>query len=404
MSGCDREELREVSAAVLAVTAHLSVREVLQTIVASARRLLDARYAALGIPDANGSFAEFLTDGVSDEQWRAIGPVPRQHGLLGVMLRDPNPVRLADVRSHPRFGWWPAAHPVLTDFLGMPIVDGDEILGSLFLANKETPGGFSAADEELLRLLAGHAAIALVNARLYERSRELSIVEERNRIARELHDAVTQKLFSLRLTADAAAALVSRDPVRAADALDTVRRLAAEATEELRAIVVGLRPADLAGDGLDVALRKQADLLDRVHRPQVRFAGDTADPVPRLPAAREEAVYRIAQEALHNALRHASPTRVSVTLRADNGALVLEVVDDGHGFDPSAPSRRLGLASMRERARAAGGRLDVVSRSGVGTTVRLEVPTDGRLTGPLTGPPLTGPPLTGPPRTGPPSG
>jgi signal transduction histidine kinase len=293
---------------------------------------------------------------------------------------------------------------VLTDFLGMPIVDGDEILGSLFLANKETPGGFSAADEELLRLLAGHAAIALVNARLYERSRELSIVEERNRIARELHDAVTQKLFSLRLTADAAAALVSRDPVRAADALDTVRRLAAEATEELRAIVVGLRPADLAGDGLDVALRKQADLLDRVHRPQVRFAGDTADPVPRLPAAREEAVYRIAQEALHNALRHASPTRVSVTLRADNGALVLEVVDDGHGFDPSAPSRRLGLASMRERARAAGGRLDVVSRSGVGTTVRLEVPTDGRLTGPLTGPPLTGPPLTGPPRTGPPSG
>src|SRR5689334_1526917 len=98
MSGCDREELREVSAAVLAVTSHLTVREVLQTIVTSARRLLDARYAALGVPDPNGSFAEFLTDGISDEQSRAIGPVPRQHGLLGVMLRDPNPVRLADVR------------------------------------------------------------------------------------------------------------------------------------------------------------------------------------------------------------------------------------------------------------------------------------------------------------------
>src|SRR5262249_49357078 len=231
-----------------------------------------------GVPDPDGSFAEFLADGISDEQWRAIGPVPRQHGLLGVLLRDPSPVRLADVRSHPRFEWWPAAPPGLTDFLGMPIVDGDEILGSLFLANKQAPGGFTAADEELLRLLAGHAAIALVNARLYERSRELSIVEERNRIARELHDAVTQKLFSLRLTADGAAAPVPRDPVRAAAELDTVRRLAAEASDELRAVVVGLRPADLVGDGLDVALRKQADLLDRVHPPSVRFTGD---PVPR---------------------------------------------------------------------------------------------------------------------------
>ena len=374
MTACDRDELREVSAAVLAVTARLSVRDVLQTIVTAARRLLGARYAALGVPGPGDTFAEFLTDGISDEQWRAIGPLPRQHGLLGAMLRDPHPVRLADVRSHPRFGWWPPAHPVLTDFLGMPIVHGTEILGTLFLANKETPGGFTPDDEELLRLLAAHAAIALVNARLYERSRELSIVEERNRISRELHDAVTQKLFSLRLTADAAATLVARDTGRAASELDTVRRLAAEVTEELRAIVVGLRPVDLAGDGLDVALRKQVELLDRVHRPVVRFTGE---PVPRMPAAREEAAYRVAQEALHNALRHADPGLVSVTLRNAGGKLVLEVSDDGAGFDPEAPSRRFGLVSMRDRARAAGGRLTVRSRLGAGTTVRLEVPSGG---------------------------
>ena len=118
----------------------------------------------------------------------------------------------------------------------MPIVDGDEILGELFLAISRRPGGFSAEDEELLRLLAAHAAIALVNARLYERGRELSIVEERHRIARELHDAVTQKLFSLRLTADAAATLLDTDTDRARAELATVRRLAAEATVELRAI------------------------------------------------------------------------------------------------------------------------------------------------------------------------
>ncbi|GLH98378.1 GAF domain-containing sensor histidine kinase [Phytohabitans aurantiacus] len=370
----DRDELREVSAAVLAVTAHLSVREVLQTILTSARRLLDARYAALGVPDRSGGFGEFLADGLTDEQWRAIGPPPKQHGVLGQMLCSPEAVRLADIRTHPQFGWWPRAHPELTDFLGMPIVDGDEILGEIFLANKQSPGGFTAEDEELLRLLAGHAAIAIVNARLYERSRELSIMEERNRIARELHDAVTQKLFSLRLTAEAAATVVERDPARGAAQLATVRQLAAEAVEELHAVLIGLRPVDLAGDGLDAALRKQADLLDRVHKATVTFTGT---PVPRLTAAREETVYRIAQEALHNALRHGEPTTVSVDLAARDGRVVLTVADDGRGFDPGAraqAARRLGLASMRERASAAGGSLRVRSAPGSGTTVRLEVP------------------------------
>ena len=373
----DRDELRELSAAVLAVASRRSVREVLQTIVASARRLLDARYAALGLPDAEGGFDEFLADGISDEQWAAIGPLPRQHGLLGVMLRDPNPVRLDDIRAHPDFGWWPAAHPALHDFLGVPIVAGDEILGELFLANKNSPGGFDAQDEELLQVLAAHAAIALVNARLYERSRELSIMEERHRIARELHDSVTQKLFSLRLTADAAATLLAGEE-KAASHVDTVRQLAREATDELRAITVGLRPADLAGDGLATALRKQAELLDRAHGAQVVFTGCA---VPRLRADREEAVYRIAQEALHNALRHGSPQRVRIQLSTSDHNLRLVVTDDGRGFDPDDPSaqarRRLGLASMRERATAAGGRLRVESRPGRGTTVRLEVPTGG---------------------------
>jgi signal transduction histidine kinase len=312
--------------------------------------------------------------GLTDEQWRAIGPVPRQHGLLGLMLCDPEPVRLADVRTHPHFAGWPAVHPAMTDFLGVPIVDGDEILGELFLADKRAPGGFTADDEELVQLLAGHAAIALVNARLYERSRELSIVQERQRIAGELHDAVTQKLFSLRLVAEAAGALVGDQPQRAAGELATVKRLAAEVTDELRGIVAGLQPPDLTGDGLDAALRKQTQLLDRVHGATVIFDGC---PVPRLGGARTEAAYRIAQEALHNALRHGAPTRVTVRLTATDGAVTLSVTDDGAGFDPSlraSAGRRLGIVSMRDRARAAGGRLDVSSRPGAGTTVQLVLP------------------------------
>lgn len=367
-----RDELRDVSAAVLAVTAHLSVRDVLATILTSARKLVGARYAALGIPDEDGGFAEFIADGVTDEERAAIGPLPRQHGILGAMLADPNPVRLANIRDHPRFGWWPKAHPQLTDFLGMPIADGDEIIGELFLANSCHPGGFTAEDEELMRLLAAHAAIALVNARLYEHSRELSIVEERGRIARELHDAVSQKLFSLRLTADAASALLDRDPARAAAELATVRRLAAEASAELRAIVVGQRPADLDGDGLDNALRKQVELLNQVHEPAIRYAGCGC--VPELTEDRKDAVYRIAQEAIHNALRHAGASRIDIVLTEDGGATVLRVTDDGAGF-AVADGRGLGLESMADRAREAGGALTVTSEPGAGTTVRLVVPT-----------------------------
>ncbi|GII53682.1 hypothetical protein Pth03_20710 [Planotetraspora thailandica] len=364
--------LHAVSSAVLAVTRHLSVREVLQVIVRSAACLLDARYAALGVPDDQGAFAEFVAEGISDAQWEAIGPTPRQHGMLGAMLREGAPVRLPDIRRDSRFEWWPRAHPVLKDFLGVPIRDGDQVLGIVFLSNKRTPGGFTEADQELLTMFAAHAAIAITNARLYERSRELTVVEERTRVARELHDAVSQKLFSLRLTAGAAASLMRSDPERAAAEIERVERLAGEALAELRAVIVELRPADLDRHGLVETLRKHADTLDRLHPASVTFAFD-GPPPGDLPPSTEVAVLRVAQEAIHNALRHAEPTVIAVTLRHDPRRLVLEVADDGCGFD-EAGVHGLGLPSMTDRAETAGGSLTVVSKPGRGTTIRLEVP------------------------------
>ncbi|SEF12592.1 GAF domain-containing sensor histidine kinase [Streptomyces sp. Ag109_O5-10] len=390
MSQGPRSGLAAVSSALLAMSRHLEVRDVLKTIVASARELLDAQYAALGVPDDHGGFAQFVVDGVTDAQWKAIGPLPRQHGILAAMLREAKVERLADVRTDPRFEGWPSAHPDMSDFLGLPIRDGDEVIGALFLANKLRPVeahpaqdacpepeggcGFTAEDEELLSILAQHAAIALTNARLYERSRELTIAEERSRLAHELHDAVSQKLFSLRLTAQAAAALVDRDPSRAKGELQQVAVLAAEAVDELRAAVVELRPAALDEDGLLATLRTQVQVLDRAHTARVTFA---AAGFRALPAAQEEALLRVAQEALHNALRHSGAEHVDVTVNRRGGGAVLRVTDDGSGFDPHLTrraGRHLGLVSMRDRASGVGGTLTVESAPGKGTTIEMEVP------------------------------
>lgn len=358
-----------LSTAVLAVSRHLSVKEVLQTIVTAARDLLDCEYSALGVPDDQGGFAEFVVDGITDEQWKAIGPLPRQHGLLGAMLREAKPQRIDNVRKDPRFEWWPAAHPVMVDFLGMPIMDGDETLGAIYLANRRN-GRFTDQDERLLAVLAAHAAIALTNARLYERSRELTLLEERHRVARELHDAVAQKLFSLRLTTEAVAALVTRDPQRAIASLDEIRRLAAQATEELGQVVAELRPRELADAGLVETLRRRVALLDRVHDTSIEL---TVTVQPRLSYPVEEVVLRVVEEALHNALRHAEAKHVTVSLHPGAAGVVCEVKDDGVGFD-LAGGRGLGLVSMRERARKVNGTLTVISRPGEGTTLTLAVP------------------------------
>ncbi len=374
------DELYQVSQAVLSVTRQMSVRDVLQVIVRSARSLVGARYAGLGVPDEGDSFAEFIVDGMTAAQQQAIGPIPRRHGMLGVLLNQGKPERLADIREDPRFEGWPAAHPQMSHFLGVPVRDGDRVLAIIFAATKVSAAaagrGFTERDEEILSLFAAHAAIALTNARLYERSRELSVMQERSRLARDLHDAVTQKLFSIRAHARAAAVLVQRDPVdpaRVKAEIDVVGALGAEAHAELRAVIDGLAPPDLEAAGLACSLRSYVQLASRAHGVPVAFS---AADLPGLGPPVEAALYRVAQEALHNALRHAGASRIRVALERTPRRVVLEVADDGHGFVPEVPSSGLGLASMRERAAAAGGVLTI--RSGrSGTVVRMKVPVTG---------------------------
>jgi signal transduction histidine kinase len=367
--------LKAVSDAVLAVASQRSVDQVLQQLVHSARELADARYAALGIPDGGGGFRSFIVSGMDDELIAAMGPLPRTHGMLGAMLEAAAPFRTDDIHRDPRFrGWWPSRHPDMRSFLGVPIVAAEEVIGAFYLTEKQSGPTFDERDQALIELLAAHAAIAITNTRLNERSRELSILSERNRLALELHDAVSQKLFSLVLSAEAAATLLDKDPDAARAQVARLGELAREALGELRSLILGLRPPELERDGLAGALRKEIEMLERIHGVKVELSAGGGGGGP---PERDLGVLRIAHEAIHNALHHADASKITVHLREDDGHLRLEVADDGRGFDPGRlelRSKHLGLTSMEERAKELGGRLEIRSSSGLGTTVELEVP------------------------------
>jgi signal transduction histidine kinase len=372
--------LAALSAALRTVTLGASLDRVLHQLASSARELVGARYAAIGVPEPEGDeFAQFVTVGMSDQLVAQLGPLPRTHGLLDAMLGDPSPYRAPDITQDPRFrGWWPAAHPQMRSFLGVPIVSAGDIIGAFYLTDKQGAPSFSTADEAAVVLLASHAAIAIDQARLFEDSRELALTQERARLARELHDAMSQSLFSLQLSAEAAARLIEGDPAAAADQLATVRALAAQLAAELRTSVEDLRPADLERDGLVAALRAQLTVAGRAYGVPVDLdVGELEDLDPDV----EHQVLRIAQEAVTNALRHAHASRVRVAVgpvdAGAGGPVVLRVVDDGRGFDPEARalrSRRLGLTSMHERAGSVGGSLTITSVPGRGTAVELRLP------------------------------
>jgi signal transduction histidine kinase len=368
--------LHAVSDALLGIAGDLRTDAVLDRLVAAARELSGAQYAALGVPDDAGTgFSRWLTSGLTDAEIDAIGPLPRTHGVLGAALADPAPFRSDEVRADERFaGWWPAAHPDMVAFLAVPIVFQGDVVGAFYLANKA--GGFDEHDERQVVELAAHAAVLIEHARLFEAGRELSVLEERNRLARELHDALTQSLFGLRLRLETAREIVADDPERATTELDDARGLLDSIFDELRSLVIQLRPPALEAEGLVATLRKHVEMTGRLHGIAVSFDANGVGP---LDADREAALFRIGQEALTNVVRHADASRAEIRLRQEAGYTTLTITDNGVGFDPasrSARSRRLGLASMRERAAAEGGTLVVESVPGQGTTVRAEVPVE----------------------------
>ena len=390
LADIERSKADKLVSAGMALSSELDLDEVLQRVVDTACDVLGARYAALGVLDSRRTgLANFVTSGLGDAERRAIGDLPRGRGLLGLLITDARPVRIASIVDDPRSAGFPSGHPPMTTFLGVPIRVGAKVFGNLYVTDR-LEGSFSDEDELVALTLAAQAAVAIGNAQRYSEQEQTALqaaqdreratadgwkraIEaqeaERARIARELHDEAGQELTALTLHLRAMDDHVSDEAGRAG--LAEVRRALARTSANLRALAIELRPSGLREHGLASAIERQAERLQESSGVAIDVA------VAAIPGglvdAFEIALFRVVQEALTNVVRHSGAKRASVVASLRDGRLRVVIEDDGKGFDPSVPTDRLGLAGIRERIQLLGGGLRIESARRAGTTVIVEL-------------------------------
>jgi signal transduction histidine kinase len=365
--------LQALNTAGLALSAELDLETLLHKLADLARIVGDAKYAALGTFDAQGVVTRFYTSGIDDEERARIGHLPVGRGILGLLPRAAHPIRLHDIKDHPASVGFPKDHPPMRTFLGVPIRWRGESVGNLYLTEKQGGADFTSEDEEALLALAAQAAIAVENARLYAQTSRISTFEERHRIGMDLHDGVIQSLYGLGLLIEDAAAQVETAPKSARSQLGrAVDRLNA-AIADLRNYVLGLRPVRGSDRPLHESLATLAQQIgtNALLTVDVKVEPEGESALGRL---EREAVFYVAADALGNVARHARARRVQLRVVKEGDDVVLEVADDGVGFDTTETIGGLGLRNMRQRAFDIGARLDVRSMPGTGTRLLMRLP------------------------------
>ena len=361
----------QLSDAALQISGELALEKTLQQIVESAAALVSARYAALGIFSSDGILKSFTHTGISPQEEARISHPPQGRGLLKAVLDERRELRVSNIGQDSRSVGFPSGHPKMTTFLGVPILAGDEVLGNLYLTDRENSREFTDSDAELIRIFASLAAVAIKNAQLHERLSRATIGEERSRIGMDLHDGVIQSIYAVGLKLETAANLLGEGQQDTKSLLDQAVRGLNEAILDIRNFILDLRPRRFEGNlnhGLSRLVREfQANMMIEVELDAPPQLSDTLSP------AIANAFLLTAQEALANVARHAKATRVEVELTKNGNEATLSVSDDGIGFHlgQEAPTVGHGLANLRSRANDLQGSFNVVSSPGSGTTISL---------------------------------
>jgi two-component system, NarL family, sensor histidine kinase DevS len=367
-----RRRVDALDAATVAISQELGLERVLQIIVDSVRPLVGARYAALGIPDDHGSMERFITSGISEQARAAIGHPPRGYGLLGISLRAGETLRVDDIATDARSIGFPAQHPPMTTLLSVPVRVEGRAIGNLYLSDRLDGDRFSEDDARLVESFARHAGLAIHNARMHEELRQLAVLQERERIAQDLHDGSIQSLYAVSLMLEDTQELMSVDLAQATDRIDHAIESIHGTIQEIRDFIMGLDPDALTAVDLLSGLAALTDEFERSTLIEVELASD-----PDVPLDPDETLQliQLTREAMSNVARHADASKVVVNVEDRRECLRLSIIDDGRGFDTSEPQRpgHHGLTNMHARAESLGGTLAIVSDDG-GTRVVFEMP------------------------------
>ncbi len=354
----------------LAATEDLA--EILHRIAERARDVADADFAAISTFDQHGVLTRFVYAGMTDDQARRLGDPPRGRGLLGALAGHERPLRVDDLASDPRYTGWPEGHPDMTRFLGVPVRAGGRAIGSLYMTRVRGREPFSQADEVAAAVLALQAAIGVAYALAHERSGRVFLLEERARIAHDLHDGTIQSLYALGLECDA---LASRPdfPEEVREGLEgTVARIN-ELIADIRSYITMLEAATTVEQ--PELTRDLAFVIRQIVPPSIATVVNiAAAALQELTARESEDLLYIAREALSNSVRHGAPAKIAVDLRQTGDETVLTVQDNGVGFDENSARRGLGTITMRTRCERLGAALTIIPIPGMGTTVRVAIP------------------------------
>ncbi len=381
-----REELEERLAALhqasLSLVQETSPELLLFRLVELARSLADAEYAAVGVLDDAGQLERFIPIGLSGEEQAHLEHPPRGLGLIGALMRGTETIRIPSIAADPRSVGFPAGHPLMISFLGVPIRHGSQQLGQIYLTNKRSAPEFSPDDQVIIETLAAYAASAMANARLLEQLRRgesqlrrLAVLEERDRIGMDLHDGVIQDIYAVGLTLEHARLLLAGNPSGAGERIAQAVDALNNTIRDIRTYILDLRPRKLVEENLMDGLRRLVDEFRANSLVETTLQGPADDQV-LLPGPAALALFHICQETLANAGKHAQARHVKVTIWKTAARVLLEIEDDGRGFDAARASLTIGhgLANMHTRAEQVGGEIEITSEPGRGTTVLVWVP------------------------------
>lgn len=368
----DPTTLRRILDATLLIEADIDLPVLLHHVTQEARSMTGARYGALGVlNDDRSGLAEFITVGFDPDEEDRIGQRPTGRGVLGLLIADPVPLRLAELGSHAESYGFPKGHPLMTSFLGVPIKVRDEIYGNLYLTEKIGSSEFTRDDEALVSALAVAAGIAVENAHLHRRAQEMAVYDERDRIARDLHDTVIQRFFVVGLALQGIAGATQE--ARVSDGLNRVISDIDDSIRQLRSTVFAL---GLTGteQGLRARVISLMDELGTV----VGFAVPSSFDGPvdtSISSDIAEHVLATLREGITNVARHARATEASIHLTVTDDSCRLVIIDDGRGIDKKEPSESgLGLVNLRRRAEKLHGSFDVENPPSGGTVLTWQVP------------------------------